>query len=154
MPARADGRKDLAGTEPTPRAATMTASDRSSAMQLGWLWGFVAATLLLASPLAPQLAASLPACVFKTIAGLPCLGCGTTRAAVALARLDLLGSLAENPLAAVGWIALVGGGLLAGSLALLGVPLRALRWRADRAARWLLVTAVLANWVYLVWAGA
>ena len=121
--------------------------------QFGFLWGGVAAALVVLSPLARKLAGGLPACPLKTVSGVPCPGCGSTRAALALSELDLPAALAMNPLATAAWVVLVGGGLLAGALALSGrsVPDRIppLSVKARLAA-----VAVLAlNWLYLLRAG-
>ncbi len=125
--------------------------------QLGLLWGFVAAALVAAAPLAPRLAAGLPACPLHRLTGLPCPSCGATRAALALARLDLLSAFSVSPLAAAGWVGLVGGGLLAGLWALGGRELPALPALSPRQAlglRCAVVAGVLANWLYLVYTGA
>jgi len=95
----------------------------------------------------------MPACPVKSLSGLPCLTCGSTRAALALAQLDLLGAVAANPLAVLAWAALVGGGLAVGLLAVLNVPLREPDWVLSPPTRWLLVVGLLANWIYLVGAG-
>jgi hypothetical protein len=126
----------------------------SPGRQFGLLWGAVAAALVALSPLAPRFASALPVCPLKSLIGLPCLTCGTTRAALALGRLDLGAAFAVSPLAAAGWSVLIVGGLAAGvaSLARLEVPEpprhlpRMLRWGA--------IAAVLANWAYLIWSGA
>jgi hypothetical protein len=120
---------------------------------LGLLWGAVALLLVALSPLAPALATSLPSCPARSLLELPCPTCGSTGAALALRDLDLRAALAASPLATLGWICLVGGGLVAGLLALLGSPLEEPAWIQSAAARWLLVTMVLANWVYLIRAG-
>lgn len=104
-------------------------------------------------PLAEQLASKLPACLIKSWSGMPCLACGTTRAGLALSRLDVAGAFSINPLAALSWITLIGGGLAAGLLALLNVPLREPDLNLSLPVRCLLVTICLANWVYLVGAG-
>lgn len=121
--------------------------------QLGLLWGGVALALVAVSPLAAGLAEAAPHCPLKSVSGLPCPTCGTTRAAVALARLDPLGALALNPLAALGWTVLVGGGLLAGAAALLGRPVREPSWRWRPHTRAALAALLLANWIYLILAG-
>ncbi len=86
--------------------------------QLGLLWGAVAVALVALSPLASHLAGLLPPCPLKSFTGVPCPGCGTTRAALALGRLDVGAAFAVSPLAAAAWGLLVGGGLAAGALAL------------------------------------
>jgi len=121
--------------------------------QLGLLWGGVAAALVALSPLAPRFAAAAPACPLKAWTGVPCPGCGTTRAALALADLDLAVAFAVSPLAAAAWCGLVLGGLAAGALALAGrgVPSPPkLTGAADWAFRVAVVAAVAANWFYLV----
>ena len=93
-------------------------------------------------------------CVFKAVTGIPCMTCGTTRALARLARLDLAGALAMNPLAAAGTLALVPWAVA--DLALLprgrAVSLE-LSPAGARAARIAAVAAVLANWAWLVAAG-
>lgn len=121
--------------------------------QLGLLWGGVAVLLLALSPLAGRIAATLPNCPLRAVIHVPCPTCGTSRSAVALSHLDVTGAFSVNPLAALGWIGLVGGGLVAGVSALLGKPIREPDWRLSRPARWLLVVTLLANWVYLVGVG-
>jgi hypothetical protein len=125
--------------------------------QLGLFWGLVAAALVALSPLASRLAAGLPACPLKTWTGWPCPGCGTTRAALALADLDLAAAFAVSPLAAAGWTLLIAGGLAAGALALAGVePPAPPGWTPRRlvAFRLAAAAAIAGNWLYLVASGA
>jgi hypothetical protein len=121
--------------------------------QLSLLWGAVALALVALSPLGATLAAALPSCLFRDFAGIACPTCGTTRAALALARLDPLRALAFNPLATLGWALLIGGGAIAGSAALANRPLAAVRLPTGVAARVGVIGVVLANWAYLIWAG-
>jgi hypothetical protein len=114
----------------------------------------VAAALVALSPLAPRLAAAAPACPLKSLTGWPCPSCGATRAALALARFDPGSAFAVSPLAALGWVALVAGGLVAGALALAKVELPEPPSTLPGWLRAAVVAAVLANWVYLVWSGA
>ena len=120
---------------------------------MGLLWGTVAVVLLILATRAEQLAQTLPECTFKALVGLPCLTCGVTRSALALADLDFGVALRINPLATVLVVAFVGGGLVAGSLALGGRPLREPRWDLLPVERLGLVAVVVANWAYLVWRG-
>ena len=121
--------------------------------QLGLFWGLVAAALVALSPLASRLAAGLPACPLKSLSGWPCPGCGTTRAALALADLDLLAAFAVSPLAAAGWTLLVAGGLVAGAISLAGLePPAPPGWTPRRLAAFRIAaaTAIVGNWIYLV----
>lgn len=147
MQVAGDVTADGAGVPSAPRReAARVASGR----QLGLLWGGVAIALLMAAPWAERFAAALPACPLHAISGVPCPTCGSGGAAVALARFDLPGAFAASPLAALGWIALVIGGLAAGVAALRGhaVPEGPRRLNAwQRAA---IAAPVLANWGYLI----
>lgn len=121
--------------------------------QLAFLWGAVALLLLGASPWASLACDALWDCTFKSWTGIPCPTCGTARAALALARLDVLGALGRYPLPTIAWSFLIGGGLIVGTMALLGrtpppIPNRLPAW--GRAA---VVAAVLANWMYSIATG-
>ena len=112
-------------------------------------WGATAAAVCLLAPLAPQIAAALPDCLFHAITGLPCPTCGATRAVLALCHLDLAGAAAMNPLAALGAAGFVLGGLAAGTAALTGRSLKAPALPA-RALRGAALFAVAAYWVWLL----
>ena len=118
--------------------------------QLGILWGATAAGLIALSPFAAEIASGLPACPLLTFAGIPCLTCGTTRAALALSHFDPLRALALNPLATLGWVALVGGGLVAGVYSLVGGEVREPCWNLSLGARFSAVALLLANWAYVI----
>lgn len=125
--------------------------------QLGLFWGLVAVALVALSPLAPRVAAGLPACPLKVWVGWPCPGCGTTRAALALAELDPLAAFAISPLAAAGWTLLVVGGLVAGGMAAVGLETPAPPgWTPRRLAafRFTAAAALAGNWLYLLATGA
>ncbi len=118
--------------------------------QFGFLWGGAALALILISPFGEFMTGALPACPMKTFVGLPCPGCGTTRAALALAHLDLVAAFELSPLAALAWTLFVAGGLLAGTFAALGRPVPQPPTRLPGWARVAVVTLVLVNWVYLI----
>lgn len=118
-------------------------------LPLAALWALGAACALASAPILPLLSRLATPCPLRALTGIPCLTCGSTRAAMALARGDLAAALAFNPLAAIGLTL----GLLGGALAPLWVMLRfpvPSAPRATAAAR-LAVAAVLASdWAYLV----
>lgn len=124
-----------------------------SARQGALFWGATALALLALAPLAPRLAPLLPACPVRRWLALPCPGCGSGRALLALVRLDPVAALAANPLAALMAGGLVMGGLLAAALALAG-RLPAEPRTLPRGAGWLAAAALAANWVYLWWYGS
>ena len=112
------------------------------------LWGATALALLALVPFAPRLAPLLPACPVRSWLAVPCPGCGSGRALLALARFDPLAALAANPLAVLVARAVVVGGLVATVLALAG-RLPAEPRTLPRGAGWLAAAALAANWVYL-----
>jgi hypothetical protein len=116
--------------------------------RLGLIWGAIALAAALLAPLATPLASLLPVCVFRDLTGLPCPGCGTAHAALALARLDLPHAIAFNPLATLGALVFLLGGAAAAVATLAGRPLlepRLSGW-APRSAGLL---AFAANWAWL-----
>ncbi len=121
--------------------------------QLGMLWGAVAVALVGLGLWARELAAVMPACPFKSWFELPCATCGTTRAALALAQLDLGTALSVNPLATLAWVGLVGGGIVAGALSAFDRSLSFPAPRPTMSFRVLVALAVIANWAYLIAAG-
>ncbi len=100
-----------------------------------------------------RLVAGLWSCPWKELTGFACPGCGTTRAALALARLEPLHALTHYPLPALGWIFLVAGGLVSGGLVLSGKALP--RWPRHLPvwARVGFIAAVLLNWGYSIVTG-
>ena len=93
-------------------------------------------------------------CMFKTITGIPCMTCGTTRALGRLAHLDFTGSFRINPLATVALVVL----LVAGFVNLLLLPGgRTLRLDASsREWRWMILLGLVllvVNWIYLIATG-
>ncbi len=121
--------------------------------QLGLLWGGLALALVALSPLAPHFAGLAPACLLKSWTGLPCPSCGTTRAALALARFDVLEAFIHFPLQSAAWTAFLTAGLVAGWLALRGRPLPALPRRLPRWLPWAALLVLAANWAYSIATG-
>ena len=121
---------------------------RTSDRWLGIYSGAVSLLLVGAAPMAASAASLMPPCPFRTVTGLPCPTCGATHAVVALSRLDWGGAFAANPLVTIVALALILGGLAAGTAALLGRPLREPRW--GPVSRWSAVLLVLLNWVWVL----
>ncbi|MBL8114106.1 MAG: DUF2752 domain-containing protein [Acidobacteria bacterium] len=97
--------------------------------------------------------AILPPCLLKSVTGVPCPGCGSTRAVKALFALDVPAALAWNPLVALA--AILGGlGLVALSVrSLFGVPFPPFPNDLPLWMKLLLALLVAANWAYLLAAG-
>ena len=136
-----------------PREPASELAARSPDRQLGLLWGSVALALILLSPFAPRFASGLWSCPFKQLTGVPCPGCGATRAALALAELDPIHGLLHYPLPTVAWILFIGGGLVAGWRSWRRQPLPRLPNRLPVWVKIGIVGAVLANWVYSIATG-
>ena len=117
-------------------------------LSLAALWALAAGGAIAIAPLAPLFTPWLPACPLHTMTGIPCPTCGATRAALSLARGEWLAALTVNPLAAVGVPAAVLGGLLAPAWVVIGAPVP-MAISSGRA-RLVLITALGANWIYLI----
>jgi len=118
--------------------------------QLAYLWGVLAVSSLLLRPVWLAAAPLLPHCAFRAITGVPCLSCGTTRAAVALLNGHLVDALAANPLAALAGLGFLLGGLLAPVWAALGLPVPRLSRPPAGALRISLVLLLLAGWSWVI----
>jgi len=118
--------------------------------QLAALWGVLAVSSLLLRPFWLAFAPLLPACPFRALTGLPCLSCGTTRAAVALLHGDIVRALAINPLATLAGIAFIAGGFVAPLWALASLPLPRLGTPTPRALRVGLVGVLLLDWAWVI----
>ncbi len=97
----------------------------------------------------------LPACRFHAVTGLPCMSCGSTRAALALTHGEWLEALRLNPLAVAAFLAVTVAFLLGCADAAFGSRLlAAARQRLGRLPGWrLLAAAVALNWLYLIFSG-
>jgi len=119
--------------------------------QLGFLWGGTALVCAAAAPWATELAYGMPPCPFRRLMGVPCLTCGSTRALVALARIDLGAAFLWNPLVAGAGILFIAGGVVALAAALAGRGVETPR--PTPLLRAALAAAIAANWAFLVVAG-
>ncbi|MCI0535569.1 MAG: DUF2752 domain-containing protein [Verrucomicrobiales bacterium] len=92
----------------------------------------------------------LPRCSFKTVTGLPCFTCGSTRALAALGRFEVWEALKLNPLVTLAFAAVpvwLGIALLRGVFAPqrpLHMPLR------PKTISFLLGAAAILNWIYVI----
>jgi hypothetical protein len=98
----------------------------------------------------------LPRCTFHEITGQPCLTCGGTRAAEALAHADFGAAFRWNPLVALG-LALAGPMFVWGTAAwIFNLPRPRLEFRTPRGKWWLAAAVALlvaGNWAYLIATG-
>ena len=117
--------------------------------RLGVIWGAIALAAAVLAHLATPLAPLLPGCLFRELTGLPCPTCGTAHAALALARLDLPHAIAFNPLATLGALVFLVGGVAAAVASLAGRPLAEPRLSGP-APRSAALLAVAANWTWLL----
>ena len=121
-------------------------------VQLGLLWGAAAVSAAALASLGPERLARawrlIPRCPFHALTGIPCPACGSGRATLALARLDVLTALAWNPLFTVSALVFVAGGLVALGAALAGRGVSE-PGTPSFAARAALVLALVANWAWL-----
>lgn len=101
-------------------------------------------------------AISFPGCGLKNLTGLACPGCGGTRSLAALLACDPLDAFALNPAVALAWFAAVLS-VPAATVDAIGAHGHGAAWLAcfasSRAAVRLLMTAIAANWIYLVLVG-
>ena len=142
----------------TPPEAELDLPGAAAIRRRAWretriLWGAAALGLLALAPFGSRLAAFSIACPFRSLFGLPCPTCGATRSALALARFDFVHALVHYPLPTLGWIGLIGGGLLALASVLLRIevpepPRRLASWQIAA-----IVLALLANWAYSIATG-
>lgn len=113
-----------------------------------WVWGGVAVLLVALSPWASTLADHLWGCTFKEFTGYACPTCGTARAAVALAKLDVVHAFTSYPLPSLAWTAFIGGGFMSLGALLLGRTPIAIPTSLSVPVRVAIVAAIIANWVF------
>lgn len=115
-----------------------------------WVWPALIVSGLAYARFGPNLATVCPA---QLLFDVPCPACGGTRAVRALVRADLAAALGFNPLVTIGALSGLLYTVLAPAAVLAGraPPQLSPRGRAVQVARWLLPSALLANWLYLLW---
>jgi len=117
---------------------------------LAWVLALAAGSAAALAPLLPAFAPFAPVCPFHAFTGLPCPGCGTTRAVLALAHGDLAGAFGWNPLAVLTLVLALAAGLLAPAWVLWRGPLPVLAPALPARARTALVALIALDWAYLV----
>ena len=117
-------------------------------LPLAALWSLGSLCALAMAPLVPLLSRLTGPCPFHALTGLPCLTCGTTRAALALVRGDLATALTFNPLAASAMVTGALGGFVAPGWVALRWPVP--RAGGSRSARVAIALALAANWGYVL----
>ena len=118
--------------------------------QLAYLWLAAAASALALRPLWLALAPLLRPCIFRSLTGLPCPTCGTTRAATAFLDRHLISAFAANPLAAAAGLLFVVGGPLATLWAIARWPLPLLPTPLPMWVRIGAVALIAANWLFVL----
>lgn len=126
---------------------------RAAPERLMLVFGACCACVLGVLALAHSSGFGVSACVWKCATGLPCAGCGGTRAFSSLLHGDLSGAFALNPAAVAAVIVSLLVLLYAGIVVLFRLD----PWRPSilrgKAWRFGLVGVFVANWIYLLFAG-
>ncbi len=117
---------------------------------LAWVAASGVASVFALAPFLAPLARFAPPCPLHAWTGVPCPGCGSTRAALALLRGDVFGAFAWNPLAALGLVAALAAGALAPLWVALAGPLPAWDSVLPARTRWVMAAALAVDWAYLV----
>jgi hypothetical protein len=118
--------------------------------QLAFLWLAAAASAVALKPLWMTIAPHLRPCIFRSLTGIPCPTCGTTRAAAAFLEGNLPAALAANPLAAAVGVLFVIGAPLAALWAVARWPMPVLPTPLPGWTRIGAVALIVANWLYVI----
>lgn len=118
------------------------------------VWGPLALFIVMAAWFLQGAVDRLPPCIFREVAGSPCLTCGATRSTVALSHLDIGLALALNPLVPVFFVGLMTLSLITflGWLKKKKIVLT-LSGRQKKIIRLLALLAIVVNWLYLIAVG-
>jgi hypothetical protein len=120
--------------------------------RLAQIWASTAALAVLTAYLARDLFSALPPCPLRFLTGIPCPGCGTTRAAHAVLEGQVVDAALFNPLVFVVGSGLVVLALIAPLWIVVTGRVPALPKPMPLAVRVAVVVALIANWGYLIWA--
>jgi hypothetical protein len=118
--------------------------------QLAYLWLAAAASALALRPLWLAIAPLLRPCIFRSLTGVPCPTCGTTRAATAFLGGNLISAFTANPLAAAMGLLFVVGAPLATLWAIAKWPIPVLPSPLPTWLRIGAVALIAANWLYVI----
>jgi hypothetical protein len=118
--------------------------------QLAFLWLAAAVSALALRPLWLAVGPLLRPCVFRSLTGIPCPTCGTTRAAAAFLDGHLITAFAANPLAAAAGLLFVVGAPLATLWAVSGWPVPVLPTPLPGWVRIGAVILLVVNWLYVI----
>jgi len=118
--------------------------------QLAFLWLAAAVSALALKPLWLAVTPLLRPCVFRSLTGIPCPTCGTTRAATAFLDGNLLAAFTANPLAAVVGLLFVVGAPLATLWAVARWPVPKLPAPLPMWVRLGAVGTLFVNWLYVI----
>jgi len=117
------------------------------------LWVAAASSALVLRPMWIALAPHLRSCTFRTLTGVPCPTCGTTRSALAMLDLDLVAAFQVNPLAALIGATFIVGGAAALVWLVCRWPMPSLGFEWNRWWTAAVVGIIAINWVYLIVTG-
>ena len=121
--------------------------------RVAWLWAVTAALACAARPIWLAVLPIVPACPWHRLTGFACPSCGTSRAVGRLLRLDVVGAIAMNPLAATAAIGFIIIGMIAPVWVALGgripEPAPGPKWGWGLA----LAAGLGLNWAWLVATG-
>ncbi len=122
-------------------------------IEFGIIYGGIAFLALLAGRFLPVLALA-PSCALRTLTGLPCPTCGSTRSLVHLSHGDVVSAFAMNPLTTAALLAAVIYLLYSVTALTFNLPrvAFALTEKEKDLVRASAVLLLLLNWVYLLFA--
>jgi hypothetical protein len=129
---------------------TRTATREERQLALLWLAAAVSAVAL--RPLWLAIAPIFRPCVFRSLTGIPCPTCGTTRAATAFLDGQLTAAFTASPLAAAVGLLFVVGAPLAALWALAKWPVPVMPMPLPRWVRIAAAALIAANWTYVIFA--
>ncbi|UCE18147.1 MAG: DUF2752 domain-containing protein [Gemmatimonadota bacterium] len=123
-------------------------------LDLGLVYGGIGVFCFVGARFLSELTALLPRCPFHRVTGLPCPTCGTTRSGILLSQFNIVGAFLVNPLFVLVSFAVGVWALSAFVLHIANRRIQVVQFDdAKPVIRILLVGTILANWVYLIFAG-